>query len=100
VAWTQKVTYKVSLKKSGFRPEPYAIGDALMYADGKPIVEVKDISLRLSGMTPERVDGIWRRTSRSTLRVECDASTLCVDASAPPNATSTQSVDVGIRRGA
>jgi 3-hydroxymyristoyl/3-hydroxydecanoyl-(acyl carrier protein) dehydratase len=61
IATTKKVTYEVSLKEIGFRPEPYAIGDALMYADGKPIVEVKDISLRLSGMTRERLDEIWAR---------------------------------------
>lgn len=59
IATTKKVTYEVSLKEIGFRPEPYAIGDALMYADGKPIVEVKDISLRMSGMTRERLDEIW-----------------------------------------
>jgi 3-hydroxymyristoyl/3-hydroxydecanoyl-(acyl carrier protein) dehydratase len=59
IATTRKVTYEVSLKEIGFRPEPYAVGDALMYADGKPIVEVKDISLRLAGMTRERLDEIW-----------------------------------------
>jgi 3-hydroxymyristoyl/3-hydroxydecanoyl-(acyl carrier protein) dehydratase len=59
IATTKKVTYEVSLKEIGFRPEPYAIGDALMYADGKPIVEVKDISLRLIGMTKEKLDAIW-----------------------------------------
>ena len=59
IATTKKVTYEVSLKEIGFRPEPYAIGDALMYADGKPIVEVKDISLQLSGMTRERLEEIW-----------------------------------------
>jgi 3-hydroxymyristoyl/3-hydroxydecanoyl-(acyl carrier protein) dehydratase len=64
-ATTRKVTYEVSLKEIGFRPEPYAIGDALMYADGKPIVEVKDISLKMSGMTRERLDRIWSPTRRS-----------------------------------
>jgi 3-hydroxymyristoyl/3-hydroxydecanoyl-(acyl carrier protein) dehydratase len=68
IATTRKVTYEVSLKEIGFGPEPYAIGDALMYADGKPIVEVKDISLRLSGMTRERLDEIWN--PRSTRSVE------------------------------
>jgi 3-hydroxymyristoyl/3-hydroxydecanoyl-(acyl carrier protein) dehydratase len=60
IATTKKVTYEVSLKEIGIGPEPFAIGDALMYADGKPIVEVKDLSLRLVGMTRERLDQIWK----------------------------------------
>jgi acyl transferase domain-containing protein/3-hydroxymyristoyl/3-hydroxydecanoyl-(acyl carrier protein) dehydratase len=76
IATTRKVTYEVSLKEIGFRPEPFAIGDALMYADDKPIVEVKDISLRLSGVTRERLDEIWG------------------------TGPSPQSGDVGVRRGA
>ncbi|MBO0697167.1 MAG: hypothetical protein J2P46_02120, partial [Zavarzinella sp.] len=63
IATTKKVTYEVSLKEIGFRPEPYALADALMYADGKPIVEVKDISLQLRGMTRERLEEIWASES-------------------------------------
>jgi 3-hydroxymyristoyl/3-hydroxydecanoyl-(acyl carrier protein) dehydratase len=65
IATTKKVTYEVSLKEIGFGPEPYAIGDALMSADGKPIVEVKDISLRLVGMSRERLDEIWKPLAAS-----------------------------------
>src|SRR5205823_2135888 len=39
IASTRVVTYEVTLKEIGYRPEPYAIVDALMYADGKPVVE-------------------------------------------------------------
>ena len=46
---TRKVTYEVSIKELGYGPEPFAIADALMYADGKPIVEITDMALRLSG---------------------------------------------------
>jgi acyl transferase domain-containing protein/3-hydroxymyristoyl/3-hydroxydecanoyl-(acyl carrier protein) dehydratase len=73
IATTKKVTYEVSLKEIGFRPEPFAIGDALMYADGKPIVEVKDISLRLSGMTRERLDEIWVGDKTETIVVDRSA---------------------------
>ena len=45
----------------GYRPEPYAIADALMYADGKPIVEITDMSLRLTGTTRERLEQLWAR---------------------------------------
>ncbi|HEX3147859.1 MAG TPA: beta-ketoacyl synthase N-terminal-like domain-containing protein [Gemmataceae bacterium] len=70
IASTRKVTYEVSLKEIGFRPEPYAIGDALMYADGKAIVEVKDISLQMSGMTRERLQRIWSTPRRSVFTRE------------------------------
>ena len=35
---TKTVTYQVSIKELGYGPEPFAIVDALMFADGKPIV--------------------------------------------------------------
>ena len=48
---TRVVTYEVAIKELGYGPEPYAIADALMYADGKPIVEITDMAIRLSGTT-------------------------------------------------
>jgi 3-hydroxymyristoyl/3-hydroxydecanoyl-(acyl carrier protein) dehydratase len=59
VAGTKKATYEVAIKEIGYRPEPYALADALMYADGKPIVEMTNMSLRMSGLSRERVEGIW-----------------------------------------
>jgi 3-hydroxymyristoyl/3-hydroxydecanoyl-(acyl carrier protein) dehydratase len=58
-ASTRTVTYEVTLKERGYRPEPYAIVDALMYADGKPIVDITDMSIRLSGLTRERIAKVW-----------------------------------------
>ena len=49
----------------GYRPEPYCVADALMYADGKPIVEITNMSLRMSGLTRERAgDGFGPSRSR------------------------------------
>ena len=56
---TGKVTYEVSIKELGYRPEPYAIADALMLADGKPIVEITDMALRLTGLTREALRRLW-----------------------------------------
>ncbi len=56
---TQVVTYEVTVKELGFRPEPYCLADALMYADGKPIVEITNMSLRLTGLTRARLEAIW-----------------------------------------
>jgi len=58
-AATRTVTYEVHLRERGYRPEPYVLADALMYADGKPIVEIRNMSLRLTGLTRERIREIW-----------------------------------------
>ena len=56
---TRTVTYQVSIKELGYGPEPFAIVDALMFADGKPIVEIPNMSIRLAGLTREKVEGLW-----------------------------------------
>jgi acyl transferase domain-containing protein/3-hydroxymyristoyl/3-hydroxydecanoyl-(acyl carrier protein) dehydratase len=60
IASTKKVVYEIILKERGYRPEPYAIVDALMYADGKPIVEITNMTIRLTGLTRETVAATWR----------------------------------------
>ncbi|MFO0799091.1 MAG: beta-ketoacyl synthase N-terminal-like domain-containing protein [Gemmataceae bacterium] len=56
---TKTVTYEVTVKELGFRPEPYCLADALMYADGKPIVEITNMSLRMTGLSRGRLEAIW-----------------------------------------
>ena len=56
---TRVVTYEVTIREIGYRPEPYVICDALMYADGKPIVEITSMSARLSGTTKEELEKLW-----------------------------------------
>ena len=56
---TKLVTYEVSVKELGFRPEPYCIADALMFADGKPVVEITNLSLRMSGLTLDALRNVW-----------------------------------------
>ena len=56
---------EVSIKELGYRPEPFAIVDALMYADGKPIVEITDMSLRMTGLDREELGRIWANAGRS-----------------------------------
>lgn len=58
-AATRTVLYEVSLKEIGYRPEPFAICDALMYADGKPIVEIANMTLRLVGTTRAEIERLW-----------------------------------------
>jgi 3-hydroxymyristoyl/3-hydroxydecanoyl-(acyl carrier protein) dehydratase len=59
IASTKRVTYEVTVKELGYGPEPYCIADALMYADGKPIVEIGNMSIRLAGSTRESVEALW-----------------------------------------
>ncbi len=58
-AATQSVTYEVAIKEIGYRPEPYVVADALMYADGKPIVEIINMSLRYLGASIETFRRHW-----------------------------------------
>jgi 3-hydroxymyristoyl/3-hydroxydecanoyl-(acyl carrier protein) dehydratase len=58
-ATTKKVTYEVLIRERGYRPEPYTIVDAYMYADGKNVVEIKSMSLRMTGWSKESVEAIW-----------------------------------------
>ncbi|MCD6526437.1 MAG: type I polyketide synthase, partial [Desulfuromonas sp.] len=63
---TRTVTYEVTIKELGYRPEPFAIVDALMYADGKPIVEIIDMSVQISGLTRAKLLSRWQGASAST----------------------------------
>lgn len=57
---TRVVAYDVSIKELGYGPEPYAIADATMLADGKPIVEIQELSLRLSGTGRDALEALFR----------------------------------------
>jgi acyl transferase domain-containing protein/3-hydroxymyristoyl/3-hydroxydecanoyl-(acyl carrier protein) dehydratase len=69
IASTQVAAYEVVIKEIGYGPEPYAIADALMYADGRPIVEMTNMSLRLSGLDRQQVEQLWGANSHG--RQEC-----------------------------
>jgi acyl transferase domain-containing protein/3-hydroxymyristoyl/3-hydroxydecanoyl-(acyl carrier protein) dehydratase len=60
---TQRVTYEITIKERGYRPEPYAIADALVVVDGKPIVELIGISLQLSGTNRYELETLWGRSA-------------------------------------
>ncbi len=70
LAGTKKVWYEVTLKEVGYAHggkdssqsdhAPYCLADALMYADGKPIVEITDMSVRLSGLTRAAIETLWQ----------------------------------------
>ena len=57
---TRQVIYEVDLKELGYRPEPYVIADATMYADGHPIVRFTDMSLQLTGAARADIEAFWQ----------------------------------------
>ncbi len=64
-ATTKKVTYEIIVKEIGYQPEAYAIVDALMYADDKPVVDIQNMSLRYPRLNKEKVERTWsKRTSK------------------------------------
>ncbi|MBA2227405.1 beta-ketoacyl synthase N-terminal-like domain-containing protein [Thermogemmata fonticola] len=64
IGTTRTTAYEVTIKELGYRPEPYCLADALMYADGKPIVEILNLSLQVSGLKREEVEQRWQRSHR------------------------------------
>jgi 3-hydroxymyristoyl/3-hydroxydecanoyl-(acyl carrier protein) dehydratase len=56
---SRRVTYEITIKERGYRPEPYAIADALIFADGKAIVAVTDMALQLSGTARPDLERMW-----------------------------------------
>ena len=56
---TRVVTYQVTIKRLSYDPEPHAVADALMLADGRPIVQVVDMALRLAGSSESDLREIW-----------------------------------------
>lgn len=64
---TKKVVYQVEIKEIGYRPEPYAIADALMFADGRRVVQMQDMALQIFGLTREEIEATWMRMATERL---------------------------------
>ena len=56
---TKKVQYRVEIDEIGYGPEPYVIATASMFADGKHVVQMGGMSVRIKGLTKERLDATW-----------------------------------------
>lgn len=65
---TRVVRYEIELKELGYAPgtgQPYAIADAFMYSDGRRIVFMSDMSLRLNGLTRNGLAAMWAGQARA-----------------------------------
>ena len=56
---TRVVTYEVVVRELRYDPEPVCIADALMYADGRAVVEMTGMSLKITGQTEEGLKALW-----------------------------------------
>jgi 3-hydroxymyristoyl/3-hydroxydecanoyl-(acyl carrier protein) dehydratase/malonyl CoA-acyl carrier protein transacylase len=57
---TKQVVYEVVVRELGYGPEPYAVADAHMYADGREIVMFRGMSMKLTGATREAIERFWK----------------------------------------
>jgi len=62
---TKKVVYEVVIKELGYNPAPYALANAIMYSDDKPIVEITDLCVQFSGLTREGIRATWALVARA-----------------------------------
>ena len=70
---TAKVVYEIEIKEIGYKPEPYVIADAFMYADGRRIVYFHDMSMQMSGATRDEIESLWTRIKAKA--AQCSDST-------------------------
>ncbi len=57
---TRHVVYEIDIKEMGYGPEPYALADARMTADGAYIVYFDSISIKLTRGSREEIENIWK----------------------------------------
>lgn len=84
-AKTKKVTYEVMIKERGYRPEPYVIVDAYMHADGRNVVEINSMSLRMTGWSRESVEAIWNQGAALGIRPVFDNDRILAFAIGKPS---------------
>lgn len=76
IASTAKARFDIHLKELGYDPYPYAVADAILYADDKPIVEITDMSLGLFGVSKDELQREWQSQDHhrppSTFDMACE----------------------------
>jgi len=58
---TKKAMYEIIVKEIGYQADgtPYAIADAFMYADGKRIIHIHNMSIRMGGAKKQAIETLW-----------------------------------------
>ncbi len=85
---TKAVQYEITLKEIGYKDDgtPYVLADALMYGDHRAIVQMKNMSVQLSGLKKERLELLWQnKTSTETRQVIFDNESILAFAIGKPS---------------
>lgn len=59
---TKAVQYEITLKEIGYADDgtPYVLAESLMYGDHRAIVQMKNMSVQLSGLKREKLEALWK----------------------------------------
>jgi 3-hydroxymyristoyl/3-hydroxydecanoyl-(acyl carrier protein) dehydratase len=59
---TKKAMYEIVVKEIGYKDDgtPYAIADAFMYADGRRIIHIHNMSIRMGGARKDAIEALWK----------------------------------------
>lgn len=85
---TKAVQYEITLKEIGYKADgtPYVLAEALMYGDHRAIVQMKNMSVQLSGLKRERLEALWaNRDTASTKQVLFDNESILAFAVGKPS---------------
>jgi len=66
---TKKAAYEIIVKEIGYQNgggAPYAIADAFMYADGKRIIHIHNMSIRMGGTNKAEIERFWNAATAET----------------------------------
>ncbi len=62
---TRRVRYRVTIDEIGYKPEPYVLATASMFADDKHVVQMDGMSVEVRGLTRSAVEAEWTAAARS-----------------------------------
>lgn len=85
---TKAVQYEITLKEIGYKADgtPYVLAEALMYGDHRAIVQMKNMSVQLSGLKRERLTELWgNQNIASTKQVLFDNESILAFAVGKPS---------------
>ena len=79
---TKKVQYEITLKEIGYKDghgTPYVLADALMTADGKPVVQMNNMSVQLSGLDKQKIEACWRGQTTTQAKKQTASNRILFD---------------------
>ena len=77
LASTKKAEYEIIIKEIGYHAAtgaPYAIADAFMYADGRRIIHIHNMSIQMGGANRREMELLWENRAQKTAALATFAS--------------------------